>query len=88
MHQFWDTAPFWAPIVVLVIIVALGIPHFRRWRTESGLKRSAGPFPLETEEDPLDSSHIGFAPLGSAKKRPERRFRSSKSSRGGNEKLR
>jgi hypothetical protein len=88
MQQFWETAPFWAPIVVIVIIVALGIPHFRRWRAESWLKRSAGPFPLETEEDPLDSSHIGFAPLGSTRKRPERRFRSSTSSRGRNEKPR
>ena len=65
-----NAAPFWAPVAVLAVI-ALAILRFRRWRSLSAEKHSSGPFPLETEVDLLDSSHIGLAPLGSAHKRPE-----------------
>jgi len=67
LGHIWDAAPFWAPVVALAV-VALIIVSLVRWRT----RRRAGPFPLETEADLLDSSHIGFAPLGSPKQRVDR----------------
>ena len=69
LKDIWSTAPFWAPVVVLAA-VALAVVRFRRWRSWNA-SRHAGPFPLETEADLLDSSHIGFAPLGLGKKRPD-----------------
>jgi len=67
LRRIWETAPFWAPFVVLAVL-ALAIVLFRRSR----VWRRTGPFPLETEGDLLDSSHIGFAPLGSPKQRIDR----------------
>ena len=69
LRDIWSTAPFWAPVVVLAA-VALAVARLRRWRSGNA-SRHAGPFPLETEADLLDSSHIGFAPLGLGKRRPE-----------------
>jgi hypothetical protein len=69
LKDIWSTAPFWATVVVLAA-VALAAVRFRRWRSWSA-SRHAGPFPLETEADLLDSSHIGFAPLGLGKKRAD-----------------
>lgn len=67
LRDIWEAAPFWAPIVVFAVL-ALAILRFRRWR----VWRRTGPFPLETEADLLDSSHIGFAPLGTPKQRVDR----------------
>lgn len=67
LSHIWDAAPFWVPILT-VAVVALVIWRFWRWRP---WKRT-GLFPLETEADLLDSSHIGFAPLGSPKQRLDR----------------
>jgi hypothetical protein len=69
LNHIWSTAPLWAPVVLLAAI-ALVVVRFRRWRSWNA-SRHAGPFPLETEADLLDSSHIGFAPLGLGKKRPD-----------------
>jgi len=70
LGYIWDAAPFWAPVVMLAV-AALVIVSLARWRT----KKRMGPYPLETEADLLDSSHIGFAPLGSSKQRLDRRTR-------------
>jgi hypothetical protein len=64
LRHIWDAAPFWAPVGILTV-VALIIVGLARSRT----RKRTGPFPLETEADLLDSSHIGFAPLGSSKQR-------------------
>jgi len=76
VKDIWDAAPFWAPIVVLAA-VALAILRFRRWRGWSAAKRSPDPFPLQTDAELLDSSHIGYAPLGLGRKPPERPVESS-----------
>lgn len=67
LRHIWDAAPFWAPVVMLAV-VALIIVSVARSRT----RRRTRPYPLETEADLLDSSHVGFAPLGSPKHRLDR----------------
>jgi len=67
LRKIWEAAPLWAPVVVLAVLalVILRLRRSRAWKREA-------PFPLETEADPLDSSHIGFASLGAPKQRLDR----------------
>jgi len=64
LGHIWDAAPFWAPVVILTVI-ALIIVGVARSRT----RKRTRPFPLETEADLLDSSHVGFAPLVGSRQR-------------------
>ena len=87
VKDIWDAAPFWVPVVVLAA-GAFAVLRFRRWRTGSAAKRGTNPFPLQTDAEMLDSSHIGYAPLGLGKKPPERPLESSTGHSGGDDKAR
>jgi lysylphosphatidylglycerol synthetase-like protein (DUF2156 family) len=55
-------ALLWGALVAIIVLV-FAIAWFRRSRTPQVPTRTAEPPVAETDDDVVDSSHIGFAPL-------------------------
>lgn len=58
----WNSAPLWVGLAAIIVLVFV-IAWFRRSRTPQVPIRKAEPHPAQTNDDIVDSSHIGFAPL-------------------------
>ncbi|HEV3238990.1 MAG TPA: hypothetical protein VG429_01195 [Casimicrobiaceae bacterium] len=66
LAAFWNFAPLWAALIA-IIVIAVVIARVRRSRTASVTARRPLPaLPPETEANPVDSSHVGFAPMVSS----------------------
>lgn len=66
LAAFWNFAPLWATLIALIVL-AVVIARVRRSRAASVAARRPLPAsPPESEANPVDSSHVGFAPMVSS----------------------
>ena len=63
LATLWNLAPLWAGLIVFIIVAVL-IARMWRARAAQVAARHLEPAPSpEADQEELDSSHIGFAPL-------------------------
>lgn len=62
LAAIWNSAPLWGALVAVIVLVFV-IARLWRSRPPQTPTRSPAPSMPESDDDLVDSSHIGFAPL-------------------------